>query len=1306
MNAIDQTRRVASRWARHAMAAGLALGLLSGCGGGGSDGGSTTGGGTMGGTTGGSSGGTTGGTTGSGAGATGMPSVHMAGLGPLSGSRVHIEALNAPGLSLAETTTDGEGRFSLPLPAVEALDDTWLLVIVDGGNDTDADANGVPDATATPFNGVLRALIKGRWLRERSIAVSVLSDALYLSVAGALTDLPVEAIERGLNRSAYQLLKADFDGDAAISYDDVLAFNASRAGDQAKLDFDYVATVLSPQSSDGTSLASKYHRGNGVMLSPAVEEAFGLLIKPSLPSPESLSTVAITIKAGLGGSVSGPALGGTVIGGSFGTFVTQVERTADPMIITASADPQYVFNRWVGCPELIPGEPQNCRILPNDRHVVTAQFAVAERRLARGLIREVVLDAEPGRLGVSFTAPTEMTLTTRASDTEMRAIIDTLRADMIAYTGIFDRPQLRVEDRRNRAVIPDPDGGEDFYQGRYRVSDIELADAYDAITLSMPEEPLTLDDLTAITVADPATGNARTVKLPHPLMLGYIPGPAPRAKSAAAACPGRDAVYRYAGDGSGRIETTCLAPGAKPTAAGAACASTESTVDLVDGRRYCVIDGRWDSAHYRHALDLATTLASAQQAGGLVKVAHGAAQLAATRKAQPLQQPTFGREVFLAGYGRAFDLGRGQYLTNNPGSPGLSLIEIEGKPEPITDRNELRRTVSATCRLNHNASGCNRRRGGGLIKTQTIDPFPPLPGGDGFQAFSLQDIEISFTKAPALKIIVKIQVNIDARNSGSGSYAAPLAGEVRMSGFVSVTPSLGVKLVLGAGKDLLERSGKPKTAGGEKTEAKKLVFSIDFARYIPKVGAVMQGDIDFTVGIDLNGSIEIDNKLQVPVITRYDVDAAAGIRCPGTIDLGLFEVPNPGSCTTTSKFDVVVRPTIQYRFRMQGTINATLEPYAEVAVTAGIKGGFERMAQLGARGFVQAEAILQSPIIQTSNIPQIVSEQGGKRTCVDGGGEARINLWYGYRLFGRVTTEGTMIGKIITLNRELPFLEQKWPIANWGWDLTTGEKLDPPKSVSVGLVLNPTTDEPEPCTGGARPKATERAFRAGTLEMQDGSFIATTTRKLVMQPDGNLVMYDYDAENAKENAALFASGTSGTFNTRALFQTDGNLVIYNLRDQAVWRTGTFGYPNAVLTLQEDGEVRILRADADRPVWGQFLSYPNAGLVLRLGDRLLTPTRELVFQAHDGNLVLYRLENGFQREALWASGTGGMALGPNASAEFQLDGNFVVYDNNVRARFASNTGGREGIELRIQRDGNVVIYAAGERALWSTGTSGR
>ena len=397
MHAAHDSRRSLGRRGG-TLIASLALALLAACGGGGSagGGGTTTGGTTTGGTTtGGSSGGSTGGTTG-GEGATGMPSVHIAGLGPFSGSKVKVELLSAPGLPFAQSTTDANGLFSLSLPPNEALDEMWMLVTVEGGVDTDADSDGTRDATPTPFNSALRALVKGRWLRERSIAVSMLSEALYLSVAETLNDVPPEAIERALNTGSYQMLKGDIDldRDGGLGYGDILAFNASRAGDRAALDFDYAAAVLRPQSIDDTSLAAKYHRGEASLIGSGVDEAFGRTIKPVLPAPDTMSTVAVTIKVGLGGTVTSPSLPGTVLGGAFGTLVHKLERSGDPLVVTATPDPSWMFSRWVGCPELIPGEPQSCRIMPNDTHIVTAQFAVASKKLAGDLILEVVPDAE------------------------------------------------------------------------------------------------------------------------------------------------------------------------------------------------------------------------------------------------------------------------------------------------------------------------------------------------------------------------------------------------------------------------------------------------------------------------------------------------------------------------------------------------------------------------------------------------------------------------------------------------------------------------------------------------------------------------------------------------------------------------------------------------------------------------------------------------------------------------------------------------------------------------------------------------
>lgn len=47
---------------------------------------------------------------------------------------------------------------------------------------------------------------------------------------------------------------------------------------------------------------------------------------------------------------------------------------------------------------------------------------------------------------------------------------------------------------------------------------------------------------------------------------------------------------------------------------------------------------------------------------------------------------------------------------------------------------------------------------------------------------------------------------------------------------------------------------------------------------------------------------------------------------------------------------------------------------------------------------------------------------------------------------------------------------------------------------------------------------------------------------------------------------------------RLLMQADGNLVLYNQFNQAVWQLGTAGYPGAFLTFQPDGNLVLRRAD--------------------------------------------------------------------------------------------------------------------------------
>ena len=122
-----------------------------------------------------------------------------------------------------------------------------------------------------------------------------------------------------------------------------------------------------------------------------------------------------------------------------------------------------------------------------------------------------------------------------------------------------------------------------------------------------------------------------------------------------------------------------------------------------------------------------------------------------------------------------------------------------------------------------------------------------------------------------------------------------------------------------------------------------------------------------------------------------------------------------------------------------------------------------------------------------------------------------------------------------------------------------------------------------PSASGATASPTASASGADDTKLPDavvvkspftfevGKFIQTVRSKLIMQTDGNLVLYD------TAGTAHWASQTQGAGNT-AVFQEDGNLVIYNAQHQSVWATNTQA-TGATLKVLEDGNM-VIATDAE------------------------------------------------------------------------------------------------------------------------------
>ncbi|MBF0425265.1 MAG: hypothetical protein HQL66_05560 [Magnetococcales bacterium] len=208
----------------------------------------------------------------------------------------------------------------------------------------------------------------------------------------------------------------------------------------------------------------------------------------------------------------------------------------------------------------------------------------------------------------------------------------------------------------------------------------------------------------------------------------------------------------------------------------------------------------------------------------------------------------------------------------------------------------------------------------------------------------------------------------------------------------------------------------------------------------------------------------------------------------------------------------------------------------------------------------------------------------------------------------------------------------------------------------------------------------------------DNNYMAT------FQDDGNFVLYDL-----KFKRSTWASNTSGKTSDRIVMQPDGNLVIYN-GTSAVWASNTAGKSGAYLKLWTDGNLTIVqgssivwasntKADGILPSGGVLTGGPEkkCGSAANCFVSGGNGTYYAVFQS-DGNFVIYNSSWG----AEWATGTN------NSGANkliMQTDGNLVIYQNST-AKWSSGTAGNPGAFLVMQKDKNLVIYNTSMAPIWS------
>ncbi len=254
-------------------------------------------------------------------------------------------------------------------------------------------------------------------------------------------------------------------------------------------------------------------------------------------------------------------------------------------------------------------------------------------------------------------------------------------------------------------------------------------------------------------------------------------------------------------------------------------------------------------------------------------------------------------------------------------------------------------------------------------------------------------------------------------------------------------------------------------------------------------------------------------------------------------------------------------------------------------------------------------------------------------------------------------------------------------------------------------------------TRGATPFSTgsdlvpgERLLPDQSLTSPDGRFM------LIHQTDGHLVVYR-TADNNPFAEVVWASGAFGHEPGLCVMQPDGNLVVYDAALQPRWASGTHGQPGLHLRLQIDGRV-VLQDSAGHVAWDTARAGPDPVPEVRIITVVNQSAANLVlrFFSADDNAKVFTLGDG-----LHTVPAGGSLAWPLPSGFGQVKATFngrddrimaagesFTYDADVRVRIVN--GSPRDIGIRIFRDSDPVrVFAlpggelslpAGGEAFWT------
>ncbi len=288
------------------------------------------------------------------------PPLNQALLGPLAGATIHayrLSDLQTPmegPLQANASTTDLTlaGTLSLDLAGLPA--DEWVLVTATGGQDLDADDDGVPDAAAIPNLGTLHALARAGDWRTGGVRITALSELIWRYTKNLAGQVHPDDLAIRLGDLIAQFIRTDLDGNGRVDLSDLLHFSPASAAHRAALNFDY-QRLFTPDAQDH-SLIGALHAGDETLIDQILDQEFGHTLS-RYPAPDSRYR-HVRVSLALGGEGRAATPDGSLLVDSALGDADQVptafflKDAAQTLVLTATPTAQSQLLGWTGCDSL------------------------------------------------------------------------------------------------------------------------------------------------------------------------------------------------------------------------------------------------------------------------------------------------------------------------------------------------------------------------------------------------------------------------------------------------------------------------------------------------------------------------------------------------------------------------------------------------------------------------------------------------------------------------------------------------------------------------------------------------------------------------------------------------------------------------------------------------------------------------------------------------------------------------------------------------------------------------------------------